>query len=77
MITVSQIVAVSFYSAPDWQPLLIHKTVCVGVDVWVWGVGGKGGGGANIFASGNLAEKTISTVHHTLNFVYKFLRDTS
>ena len=46
----------------------------VGVDVWGRGEEGEG---ANVFASGNLAEKTISTVHHTLYFGYKFLRDTS
>ena len=29
------IVAVYFYSAPDWQPVLIHKKVCLGVDAGV------------------------------------------
>ena len=33
--------------------------------------------GANMFAPGSLADKMSSTVHHMLNSVYKFLRDTS
>ena len=30
-----------------------------------------------MFAPVNLADKTTSTVHHRLNFVYRFLRDIS
>ena len=33
--------------------------------------------GGNIFAPGSIADKTSSTVQHTVNFVYTFLRDTS
>ena len=31
----------------------------------------------NMFALGSFADKTSSTVHHTLNFVYEFLSSTS
>ena len=33
--------------------------------------------GGDMFLLGNLADKTSSAVHHTLNFVYEFLRNTS
>ena len=33
--------------------------------------------GVEKFALGSLADKTSSTVHHTLNFVYELLRNTS
>ena len=33
--------------------------------------------GADMLALVSLADKTSSTVHHTLNFVYEFLRNTS
>ena len=33
--------------------------------------------GSDMFAFGSLADKTVSTVHHMLNFVQEFLRNTS